>query len=195
MAKGTKFTDEDLRLRGMVQDFAGNWSYPKRPKETITNAFGQTEQRDYNVMNAGGKNQKPIVAEKKRKVGRKSFEENQLAIHRGEKKSKYGVSKKADRTYNGVVYMSKLEMKYRKYLDTLVMAGEVQKIKEQYEFKMFVKEKLVCKYLCDLVVKYMDGRTEYVDVKGVKTAMYRLKKKFVEAEFGIKITEITKDDF
>lgn len=131
----------------------------------------------------------------KKRKGRKPHKQVQEEIYKDKKKNKYNVSKKEDRTYNGIVYMSKLEMKYRKYLDTLVMAGDVQKIKEQYEFKLFVKGKLVCKYLCDFFVTYMDGRREYVDVKGMKTAIYRLKKKFVEAEFNIKITEITKDDF
>ena len=144
----------------------------------------------------GKKQQEDINAPlSKKRTGKKSHKQVQEEIYKDKKKNKYNVSKKEDRTYNGIVYMSKLEMKYRKYLDTLVMAGEVQKIKEQYEFKLFVKEKLVCKYLCDFFVTYMDGRKEYVDVKGMKTATYRLKKKFVEAEFNIKITEITKDDF
>ncbi|MBU6390533.1 DUF1064 domain-containing protein, partial [Patescibacteria group bacterium] len=38
-------------------------------------------------------------------------------------------------------------------------------------------------------VIFGDGREEIVDVKGMKTAVYRLKKKLVEAQYGIKIIE------
>ena len=42
---------------------------------------------------------------------------------------------------------------------------------------------------------YGDGRIEYVDVKGVKTDIYRIKKKLVEALYSIKIKEVKKGEF
>lgn len=110
------------------------------------------------------------------------------------RKSKYGVSPVSERTHEGTVYMSKAEMQYRKYLDTKVLAKEVLSYKEQVPFQVVVNEKNICVYKLDFEVKYTD-RIEYVDVKGVKTALYSLKKKLVEALFGIKITEIKKEDF
>jgi len=113
-------------------------------------------------------------------------------------RSKYGVAKKSDRTYNGVVYMSKLEMDYRKYLELLQKASDPHerpiKIEEQVPFKIEINGHKICTYLLDFRVNYFD-RTEYVDTKGVITAIYRLKKKLVEAVYKIKIKEVKRGDF
>lgn len=115
------------------------------------------------------------------------------------KRSKYGVSPKKDRTYNGTVYMSKLESKYRAFLDIRKKAvspsERVVCIIEQVPYEIIVNGKKICKYLLDFAVEYADGHVEYIDVKGVKTDIYRLKKKLVEACYPIKITEINKGDF
>lgn len=50
--------------------------------------------------------------------------------------------------------------------------------------------KKICKYIADFRVTYADGRIEVVDVKGVRTGVYRLKKKLVEAQYGIIIIEV-----
>ena len=51
----------------------------------------------------------------------------------------------------------------------------------------------VFKYLLDFKVTYADGRVEHVDIKGLKRGcayeMFRLKKKCVEAQYGIEIIE------
>jgi hypothetical protein len=44
-------------------------------------------------------------------------------------------------------------------------------------------------YFADFKVTYGDGRVEVVDVKGVKTPLYRFKKKCVEAGYNIIIKE------
>ncbi len=117
------------------------------------------------------------------------------------KKTKYGVSKKSERTYNGTTYMSKLEMRYRVYLDKLRTCvnpeHRVINIVEQKPYPIFINGKLICKYLLDFEVTYDTNprRVELIDVKGAKTAMYSLKKKAVEAYYGIKIKEIKKGQF
>lgn len=115
------------------------------------------------------------------------------------RRSKYGVSAKSDRTLNGKVYMSKLEMNYRKHLGMLRGATlpkeKVIKIDEQVPFEIVVNGKKICTYFLDFKVIYGDLRIEYVDVKGVKTDIYRLKKKLVEACYPINIREIKKGDF
>lgn len=114
------------------------------------------------------------------------------------KRTKYGVSEKADRTYNGTVYMSKLESRYRAHLDILKKAAnpkeKVLKIEEQVPFEIIINDHKICKYLLDFKVTYQD-RTEYVDVKGIKTDIYKLKKKLVEACYPIKIKEVKKGEF
>lgn len=45
------------------------------------------------------------------------------------------------------------------------------------------------KYIADFSVDYPDLRTEIIDVKGVKTAIYKQKKKIIEKLYGIQIIE------
>ena len=115
------------------------------------------------------------------------------------KRSKYGVSPKNERTYNGKLYMSKLECNYRKHLDLLIRASNpkerVVKIEEQVVYEIVVNHKKICKYLLDFRVTYGDGRVECVDTKGVLTAIYRLKKKLLLATLGIEIKEVKRNEF
>ena len=113
---------------------------------------------------------------------------------------KYGVAPKKDRTHkDGTVYMSKLEMNYRKHLDLLKKAtsksNKVVDYKEQVTMEVFINGIKIYKYLLDFQVEYADGRIEYVDVKGILTSIYRLKKKGVEAYYGIKIKEVKRGEF
>ena len=50
--------------------------------------------------------------------------------------------------------------------------------------------KPICKYIADFVVTELDGTMRLYDAKGMKTPIYKLKKKFVEAEYGIRIVEL-----
>lgn len=45
------------------------------------------------------------------------------------------------------------------------------------------------KYVCDFLVFFSEGYVEYQDVKGMRTAMYKLKKKLVEEQYPFTITE------
>ena len=45
------------------------------------------------------------------------------------------------------------------------------------------------KYVCDFVVFYPDGIVRYIDAKGMKTQVYTIKKKQVEALYPIIIEE------
>lgn len=116
-----------------------------------------------------------------------------------EKRGKYGVAPKADRTLDGVVFDSKLEMNYYKHLVLLMKAKDpkerVISIGLQVEFPIFIRGKKVFSYMLDFRVDYADRRIEYVDVKGIRTQIFILKKKCVEAEYGIKIKEIKKGQF
>lgn len=43
------------------------------------------------------------------------------------------------------------------------------------------------KYICDFVEFHLDGTVHFVDVKGVMTPEFRLKKKLVEATYPVEI--------
>lgn len=105
------------------------------------------------------------------------------------RRNKYGVGPVEQRTVEGRIFHSIAEAKRYAELLLLEHAGYIRKLELQpvYEFK--IDGVTVFKYVSDF--KYMEGCTEKVeDVKGMKTPVYRLKKRLIEAQFKIKITEV-----
>lgn len=111
------------------------------------------------------------------------------------KPSKYGNKKTL---YAGVVYDSKAEADFAQQLNLLKKASDIKlrvlDVKRQVPYEVVVNGQKICTYYADFVVTY-HGRTVIYDVKGVKTAVYRLKKKLVEALHGVKIKEIVKEKY
>lgn len=122
----------------------------------------------------------------------------------GARRSKFGVrtdaSGKRERTRDGIVFASKREMQRYGELKLLEKAGAVSGIELQPEFPLYVWDTVnkrathIGKYLADFryVLHSPSGLLADVveDVKGVRTPVYRLKKKMVEAQYGIVIREI-----
>lgn len=97
---------------------------------------------------------------------------------------------------NGIRFPSMAEANRYSDLHLLAMAQKITRLTMQPEFPLHVVQpdgtkKLIGKYRADF--KYVDdeGNEVVEDVKGMKTPMYRWKKKHVEAEYGIKIVEVT----
>lgn len=88
---------------------------------------------------------------------------------------------------NGRTYASKAEARYAANLDMRQRAGEVVFWLPQVPIPLPGKTK----YVVDFLVFEADGTVRFVDVKGVETPMFVLKKKQVEALFPIEI-EVTK---
>ncbi len=104
------------------------------------------------------------------------------------KESKY----KNKRTlYNGVWYQSGAEAKYAEQLDALSLSPKTKpiSIERQVEYKISQNGVHMFSYFADFRVTYSD-RVEVIDVKGVRTDYYKLKKKFVENFYNIKIKEV-----
>jgi hypothetical protein len=99
---------------------------------------------------------------------------------------KYHVSRKEMRTLDGITFDSKKEMNWYRHLMQYREANVVKYFLRQVPFHL--PGGVV--YRCDFMVVYCDGKVEYQDVKGMRTAMYILKKKQVEAIYPIKIREI-----
>lgn len=106
------------------------------------------------------------------------------ALAKKPKRHKYGVSPKAERTVDGILFASKAEA--RRYS---ILKGNacVSFLLRQVPFHLPGN----VKYLLDFMVFWSDGSISYEDVKGMKTPMYRLKRKQVEALYPIKITEVS----
>lgn len=87
--------------------------------------------------------------------------------------------------YKGVRFASKREAAYCAKLDALKSGGVVS----YYLTQVPIRLPGGVTYRVDFLVFYSDGRVEYVDVKGMRTPVYKLKKKMVEELYPIKIVE------
>lgn len=104
------------------------------------------------------------------------------------KGTKYGNVKTP---YNGVVYDSKAEANRAMELDVLLKAGAISHLERQVKFPVTINGEKVFTYIADFA--YTDtrnGQRVVEDVKGMRTAIFNLKKKCVEAQYGITINLI-----
>lgn len=86
-----------------------------------------------------------------------------------------------------VTFDSKAEARRWSELLLLERGGVITELVRQPQFAFFIGEKLIFRYIADF--KYFEGEREVIeDVKGVQTPVFRLKRKLIEAQFGIKIT-------
>lgn len=97
---------------------------------------------------------------------------------------------------DGIKFASKAEAHRYSELKMLEKAGRIYGLITQPSFALKVNEEIVGRYVADFqycVVGKSNGMFGTIeDVKGMKTALYKLKKKMVEAQYGITITEITR---
>ena len=98
------------------------------------------------------------------------------------RRSKYNA---APTEYKGVRFASRREAAYCAELDVLKAVGDVAYYLRQVPIHLPGG----VTYRVDYVIFYADGQVRYVDVKGHRTAIYKLKKKQVEALYPITIEE------
>jgi Protein of unknown function (DUF1064) len=91
---------------------------------------------------------------------------------------------------DGFIFDSKREANRYQELKLWERSGEISRLELQPAFDLLVMGgKSVGKYIADF--RYLkDGKEVIEDVKGMKTDIYRLKKKIVEAVYGFKIVEV-----
>lgn len=83
--------------------------------------------------------------------------------------------------YGGVMYDSKREAAEAYKLDMLKAAGEVLSWERQVVFDLKVCGELICRYRADFVVKYADGMSEILEVKGHETEAWKIKESLFRA--------------
>jgi hypothetical protein len=91
---------------------------------------------------------------------------------------------------DGIVFDSASEAKRYNELKLLVRAKEITDLKLQVPFPIIVNGILICTYVADFT--YTDlkkDRFTVEDRKGVRTDIYKLKRKMVKAVYGIDILE------
>jgi len=94
-------------------------------------------------------------------------------------------------TVDGVDFDSKREAGRYRELKLAVMSGAIADLELHPKFPLEVNGKLICTYEADF--RYHDnerGEDVVEDAKGVRTPVYKLKKKLVLAIYGIEIMEV-----
>ena len=92
---------------------------------------------------------------------------------------------------DGIRFASKKEGRRYKELCLRKIAGEIDALELQPSYQIILNDRKICKYIADF--RYQDkvlGREVIEDVKGVRTPLYKLKKKLVEAQYNIEVSEI-----
>lgn len=92
---------------------------------------------------------------------------------------------------NGKTYASSLEFAFAQYLKKLQSAQEVVMFIEQVPLRLNGGTK----YVVDFLVFMADGTVRFIDVKGIETDTFKIKKREIEATYPIKIEIIKKGDF
>lgn len=102
--------------------------------------------------------------------------------------TKYG----AKRTeVDGTWFASRREAERYKELRLLEAGGVISELELQPRFPLTVNGKKICVYVADF--RYLDNETGEVtieDVKGVRTDVFKLKAKLLDAVHGITVREI-----
>lgn len=92
---------------------------------------------------------------------------------------------------DNIKFDSLMESRRYLYLKRLLQAGEITKLEMQKPFSLKgYSGVVVCKYKADFT--YYDKYSNFVveDVKGVETAIFKLKSKLFESQFKLKINII-----
>jgi len=101
------------------------------------------------------------------------------------RRSKYGAKKTV---VDGIKFDSMAEAARYGVLKVLQSAGLIKDLRLQVPYVITVNGKKICRYVADFV--YIENGKEVVeDVKGMKTPVYNLKKKLMEAVFSVVILE------
>lgn len=95
-------------------------------------------------------------------------------------------------TLDGIDFDSKAEAREYARLKLRQAAGEITNLRCQVPFAIVVNGVKVCTYIADFTYLDKDGKMAVVDVKGMKTPAYRIKKKLMRAIYGVEIVEVTK---
>ena len=92
---------------------------------------------------------------------------------------------------DGITFDSKKEALRYNQLKIFQIAGLIKGLKLQVPFVLIDKSPhgKTIKYVADFVYEE-DNKTVVEDVKGVKTPMYRLKKRLLAERYGIEIKEV-----
>lgn len=99
--------------------------------------------------------------------------------------------------YDGFLFDSKMERDYYVYLRKLQDQGEILSIEMQPsvelqpKFERNGKKYRAITYKPDFLITYADGRTEYVDVKGMSTQQGEMRRKMYAYKYNTPLRWVT----
>jgi hypothetical protein len=91
---------------------------------------------------------------------------------------------------DGIRFSSIKESNHYLQLKLLLKAGEISDLKLQESYTISVGGVKICKYIADFTYFDKYGVKHVVDVKGVRTQLYKLKAKLMKAVHNIDIIEV-----
>ncbi len=97
------------------------------------------------------------------------------------KRHKYGARKTE---YGGRVYASAAEALYAMELDVMQACGKIAAWIPQPVFPIVINNHKICRMILDFEVRTVAGGRYYVEVKGMETAVYKLKLKLLRAVYS-----------
>lgn len=100
-------------------------------------------------------------------------------------KNKYSAQKTE---VDGIVFDSKAESRRYAQLAILAKANEISELKTQVKYSLDIDGVHICNYVADFEY-FENGLKVTEDCKGMKTPVYRLKKKLMLAIYKIEIKE------
>ena len=98
--------------------------------------------------------------------------------------------------YDGHWFDSQKEKSWYIKYKLMEQAGEIKDLKMQVPFTLIETYKVEDKtyrstnYIADFTYKTKDGKLHVIDVKGMRTDVYKLKKKLMAWKYGIEIEEV-----
>jgi Protein of unknown function (DUF1064) len=93
---------------------------------------------------------------------------------------------------DGRAFDSGLEADHHRDLELEEKSGMITDLRRQVSFPLVWNEVLICSYVADHVY-FRSGKRVVEDSKGVRTEMFKLKKKMMKAAYGIDVIEVTKE--
>ena len=113
----------------------------------------------------------------------------------GKTLNKYGAKKTE---IDGITFASKHEAERYIELKYMERAHLISDLQLQRVFTLIVAQrdkdgKIIerpCKYIADFVYKDKDGKTVVEDAKGMRTDVFRIKKKLMLSIYGIRVKEV-----
>jgi hypothetical protein len=83
--------------------------------------------------------------------------------------------------YNDYIYDSKKEVDYAKELDMRLRAKDIKGWDRQFKVSIDINGFHICNYFVDFRIFENDGSFTLIEIKGMETMIWRLKRKLLEA--------------